>query len=196
MTPKKAAKPEKWIIVGRYIELDAERPYTTAEVMDYAAKYNAAHAGEANFIPYALAIRGDSIVDDNQHPEDIDNFEVAIRQRGHNALSWQSIAYASRARGTIYQQAKCATKARGHVRGLTLGDKALVDCDGLVYFIAPYRGHIRLYLVDSRGTWRAKQYFARRPFAAEVERLMALGAAIPPHLCPPAWPLPGDGAEL
>jgi hypothetical protein len=194
---KKADKPTKWLLVGRYFggELD-DRPYTTAEIMDYARRYNEAHSGEAGHVPYALRVAGDSIVDANQHPQDTDNYEVAIRQRGHNALSWLAMIYESRAQSSVLYHAKGAIKARGRVRGLTRREKHLVRCGELVYFVAPYRGRRRLYLIDCRGTWRAKRYFARRPLAVEVRRMWMLGATIDPALRPAGWALPGEGAEL
>jgi hypothetical protein len=194
---KKEDNQALWLLVGRYfwgnVE-DVSKPLTTAEIMDYAAKYNKEHAEEEGFRPYALRVAGDSIVDINQNPNDIDNYEIAIRQRSHNAISWLAMIYESRARCSFLHHAQGAKKARGYVRGLTPAEKYLVHNGALVYFFAPYRNRRRLFIVD----WRRRgniRYFARRPLAVEVDRLRTLGATIAPELWE-GWALAGEGAEL
>jgi hypothetical protein len=194
---KKVDKEERWLLVGRYFWgdiPDVSKPLTAQEIMDYARKYNKEHAGEAGHVPYALRVAGDSIVDDNQHPQDIDNYEIAIRKRGHNALSWLAMIYESRARCSFLHHAQRAIKKRGYVRGLSKAEKYLVYNGALVYFFAPYRNRRRLFIVD----WRRRgniRYFARRPLEAEIKRLGMLGATIAPELWQ-GWALPGEGAEL
>jgi hypothetical protein len=193
----KKDKEEKWLLVGRYFWgdiPDVSKPLTAAEIMDYAAKYNKEHEGEAGHVPYALRVAGDSIVDDNQHPQDIDNYEIAIRKRGHNAISWLAMTYESRARCSICHHAKGAIKTRGYVRGLTPAEKSMVYNGALVYFFAPYRNRRRLYIIDWRRNGNLR-YFARRPFGVEVKRLWMLGETIAPEMWQ-GWSLPGEGAEL
>jgi hypothetical protein len=194
---KKEDNQALWLLVGRYFwgdVADPSKPLTAAEIMDYAAKYNKEHEGEEGFAPYALRVEGDSIVDANQNPQDIDNYEIAIRKRGHNALSWLAMTYESRARCSFLHHAARAIKTRGYVKGLSKAEKYLVHNGALVYFFAPYRGRRRLFMIDwrKRGQFR---YFARRPLEAEIKRLGMLGATIAPELWH-GWALPGEGAEL